>query len=89
MDVFTTEKTGPTRLLTIEEVRKEYRLGRDTAYSLAKYVPHVRVGRRYLFRQADVEDFLKRAASERWNLRTVLKARAKKNRKAAKEVALL
>ena len=85
MDVFATEKTGSTRLLTIDEIRKEYRLGRDTAYSLAKYVPHVRVGRRYLFRQADVEDFLKRAASERRNLRNMAKTR----RRATKGVTVL
>ena len=82
------EQNSPTRLLTIEDIRREFRIGRDTAYSLAKQVPHIRVGKRYLFRQDDVEAFLKRAASERRDLRTALRTKAKKNGKAPKGVTM-
>ncbi|WP_156941871.1 hypothetical protein [Meiothermus cerbereus] len=64
------------QLLDVAGLRGEYGLARDVAYALAKRLPHVRVGTRYLVRRADVDDFLSQAAHKRCDLRAELKAPA-------------
>lgn len=56
-------------LLTAENVRKEYGIGRDTAYRLVKRLPHVRVGQVLMVRRADLEEYLAQAARERRDIR--------------------
>ena len=59
------------RLLAIEDLRAEYGLGKGTAYMLVALLPHVKVGKRTLFRREDLEGFLERAAAEGLDIRAL------------------
>lgn len=74
-------KQGETakRLLSIEDLRSEYSLGKGTAYLLAPLLPHVRVGKRILFRREDLEAFLARAAEQGQDIRALAQAAQSKN----------
>ncbi|GEM88522.1 helix-turn-helix domain-containing protein [Meiothermus granaticius] len=56
-------------LLTAEGIRKEYGLGRDTAYRLMRRLPHVKVGQVMMMRRSDLEEYLAKAARERRDIR--------------------
>ncbi len=57
------------KLLGIEDIRREYKLGRSTAYGLLALLPVVRVGRRLLIRRSDLEAYLEQAACEKRDIR--------------------
>ena len=50
------------RLLDAQDIRREYGLGRTTAYGLLATLPCVRVGKRRLLLRSDLERFLEEAA---------------------------
>lgn len=76
----THKQATATRLLTVNDLRREYRLGRGTAYLLLGVLPCVRVGKRVLLRRDDVEAFLERAATEGQDIRALaLEAQKGKN----------
>ncbi|MFC6920771.1 helix-turn-helix domain-containing protein [Meiothermus taiwanensis] len=56
-------------LLTVEGIRKEYGLGRETAYRLMKRLPHIKVGQNMMMRRTDLEAYLAEAARERRDIR--------------------
>jgi excisionase family DNA binding protein len=68
-------------LLDVAALRREYGLGRETAYALTHLLPCLRVGGRYLIRRADLEAYLERAAREGRDVRAeaLAAARAAKN----------
>jgi excisionase family DNA binding protein len=53
----------PTEWLTVEEFRRQSRLGRNTVYNAirANHIPHVRVGRRILIPADSLERLMKEA----------------------------
>ncbi|RIH88846.1 helix-turn-helix domain-containing protein [Calidithermus roseus] len=59
-------------LLTVEGIRKEYGMGRETAYRLMKRLPHIRVGQVMMMRRSDLEEYLAKAARERRDIRADL-----------------
>lgn len=69
--------TAEKRLLSIEDLRVQYNLGKGTAYLLQSILPCVRVGRRFLFLRADLEAFFERAAAEGQDIRALALAAAK------------
>lgn len=77
----TRRETTATKLLDVAALRREYNLGRETAYALPHVLPHVRVGARYLIRRTDLEAYLERAAHEGRDVRAeaLAAARAAKN----------
>jgi excisionase family DNA binding protein len=80
MNTLTRHHTAP-HLLDVAALRREYGLGRETAYALAHLLPCLRVGGRYLIRRADLEAYLERAAREGRDIRAeaLAAARAAKN----------
>jgi len=80
MNTPTQHRTAP-HLLDVAALRREYGLGRETAYALTRLLPCLRVGGRYLIRRADLEAYLERAAHENRDIRSeaLAAARAAKN----------
>ncbi|MCX7802290.1 MAG: helix-turn-helix domain-containing protein [Meiothermus ruber] len=56
-------------LLTVEGIRKEYGIGRETAYRLMKRLPHIKVGQVMMMRRSDLEAYLAEAARWRRDIR--------------------
>lgn len=77
----TRRETTETRLVDVAALRREYGLGKETAYALPHLLPCVRVGARYLLRREDLEAYLEQAAHERRDVRAeaLAAARAAKN----------
>ncbi|AWR85665.1 helix-turn-helix domain-containing protein [Meiothermus taiwanensis] len=67
-----TATTGK-RLLAPSDIRRTYGLSRQIAYALAKRLPHVRAGTRYLVRVDDLEAFLEQASREGADLVALIK----------------
>jgi len=61
------------RLLDAQDIRREYGLGRTTAYGLLATLPCVKVGKRRLLLRADLERFLAEAAQNGEDIREMLK----------------
>lgn len=64
---------GEKRLLSAQDIRGQYGLGRETAYALLKVLPVVKVGTRRLVRREDLEAFLEDASRKGMNLRVLVR----------------
>lgn len=67
------EAMGEKRLLTAQDIRQEYGIGRETAYGLLRVLPKVRVGTKYLVRREDLEAFLQTAAQKGMDIRALMR----------------
>lgn len=51
------------QLLTIEELCSRLGIGKNTAYQLAKSIKHIKIGRRLLVSEQDLNDYLEKNMS--------------------------
>ena len=49
-----------TQLLTVEEICALLGIGKNTAYQLAKNVKHVKIGRRLLVSEQDLNEYIEK-----------------------------
>ena len=61
-----------TKLLTIEEICAEFGVGKNTAYKLVRNMKYVKIGRRILVPEDELEAYVKREIKKnndkRWNI---------------------
>jgi hypothetical protein len=55
-------------LLTVEDVRVEYGLGRELVRRLVQRLPHIRAGSKYLVRRLDLDAYLQDASRRNGDL---------------------
>ena len=52
------------KLLNIEDICNLLGIGKNTAYQLVKSIPHIKIGRRILVREDDLEKYIEKNLEE-------------------------